>query len=196
MDLGATADTRAETLVAFAVMGSIYAERALLWPEPKVCLLSNGTESEKGNAITKKAHRLLLHAPLSFGGNMEARDVFRGVADVVVADGFSGNIFLKACEGTVEYLLGAIRNEMMASSTLRLAASLLEPAIEKAGRSLDYTRYGGAFLLGLSGCVVKCHGSSGPVAVASGVAQARAYTSGQVSDMIRRTLSQMVLEGE
>lgn len=196
LDLGASADVRPQTLVQFAVMGSAYAERVLGWESPKVFLLNNGIEPEKGNALTKKAFDLLQGRPVRFSGNIEARDVFSGAADIVVADGFSGNIFLKACEGTAAFLLDGLRREISSGFVKKMAALVLRPALRKVRDALDYSRYGGAPLLGLEGCVVKCHGSSGPEAIANGIVQAHRFVARNVSEVISNTLAQMSLEGE
>lgn len=196
LDLGASSDARPETLVQFGVMGSAYAEGVLGWKEPKVFLLNNGVEPGKGNAATKKAFDLLKRAPVNFTGNIEARDVFSGLADVVVADGFSGNVFLKTCEGTSEFLMSVLKREITRGLTRKAAALALRPAFSKVRTLLDYSSYGGAPLLGLRGCVVKCHGSSGAVAVANGIKQAHRYIVGKVSEVIEVTLSGLNLEGE
>ncbi len=159
-------------------------------------MLNNGVEPEKGNAVTKRAFELLKSAPLNFIGNIEARDVFTGNADVVVADGFSGNVFLKTCEGTAEFLMSVLKSEVAKTLTRKAAALALKPAFSKVRSLLDYSAYGGAPLLGLRGCVVKCHGSSGPVAVANGIRQAHRYIVGKVTEVIENTLSELNLEGE
>lgn len=196
LDLGASSDARPQTLVQFAVMGSAYAEGVLGREKPKVFLLSNGVEPEKGNAVTKKAFELLRSAPVNFMGKIEARDVFSGDADVVVADGFSGNVFLKTCEGTSEFLLSVLRGEMTRGFLAKAAALVLRPAFSRVKALLDYSSYGGAPLLGLRGCVVKCHGASNHIAVLNGIRQAHRYIAGKVADVIDRTLAQLGLEGE
>ncbi len=196
LDLGASSDARPQTLVQFAVMGSAYAEGVLGREKPKVFLLNNGVEREKGNAVTKKAFDLLKSAPVNFMGNIEARDVFSGVADVIVADGFNGNVFLKTCEGTSEFLMSMLRAEITQGFVRKAASLILRPAFSKVRALLDYSNYGGAPLLGLRGCVVKCHGASGQVAVANGVRQAHRYIVGKVSDVVERVLSELDLEGE
>ncbi|HHY44555.1 MAG TPA: phosphate acyltransferase PlsX [Firmicutes bacterium] len=196
LDLGASTDSRPQTLVQFAVMGSAYAEGVLGRENPKVFLLNNGTEPEKGNAVTKKAFELLKSAPVNFMGNIEARDVFSGIADVIVSDGFSGNVFLKTCEGTSEFLMSVLREEITRGLMQKAASLILKPAFSRVRALLDYSNYGGAPLLGLRGCVVKCHGSSGHIAVANGIRQAHRYIVGKVSDVIERTLAALNLEGE
>lgn len=196
LDLGASADVRPQTLVQFAIMGNAYAERVLGWESPKLFLLNNGVEPEKGNAVTKRAFELLKESPVKFSGNIEARDVFSGTADVIVADGFSGNVFLKTCEGTSAFLLEGLKNEISSGFLSKMAALALKSAFRNLRDVLDYSRYGGAPLLGLRGCVVKCHGSSGPTAVANGIGQAHRFVVNNVSEVISGTLSEMSLEGE
>lgn len=196
VDLGASADARPQTLVQYAVMGDIYARSVLGWAKPRVCLLNIGTEPEKGNLNARKAHSLLTSAAINFRGNIEARDVFSDVADVVVTDGFTGNVFLKTCEGTVAFQLGALKRELGATPLRKVAALCLKPAFRRVKEMLDYSAYGGAPLLGLEGCIVKCHGSSGPEAVVNGIEQARKFLSGDVARVISETLSEMSSGGE
>ncbi len=196
LDLGASADARPQTLVQFAIMGDAYARNVLGWENPSVSLLNIGTEPEKGSMAARKAYSLLKEAPVNFQGNIEARDVFTGAADIVVTDGFTGNVFIKACEGTAAFQLSAIRREL-SSGVLRKAAALsLRPAFRRVRDLLDYSAYGGAPLLGLEGCVVKCHGSSGPEAISNGIEQARRFLVNDVSRIIGETLAKTSAEGE
>jgi len=196
VDLGASSDVRSETLVEFGLMGKIYAECVLGWHEPKVGLLNIGTEKEKGNMVARKAYKLMQDAPLNFAGNIEARDVFFGKADVIVTDGFTGNVFLKTCEGTVLFQLDVIREQVQSSILSKLGAVLMKPAFRKVNEILDYSAYGGAPMLGLEGCLVKCHGSSGAVAIANGIEQALRFLSNDVASIISDTLSKAHREGE
>ena len=196
LDLGASADARPQTLVQFAVMGDAYARWVLGWKDPSVYLLNIGTEPEKGSLDARRAYSLLEKAPVNFRGNIEARDVFTGAADIVVTDGFTGNIFLKTCEGTAEFQLEVIRREITSDLLRKVAALVLRPAFRRVREVLDYSAYGGAPLLGLSGCIVKCHGSSGVEAIENGVEQAKKYLENDVSSVIRNTLSKTELEGE
>jgi glycerol-3-phosphate acyltransferase PlsX len=196
LDLGASADARPETLVQYAVMGDIYAKGVLGWENPGVALLNIGTEPEKGSLMVRKAHSLLQSAPLRFLGNIEARDVFEGLADVVVTDGFTGNVFLKTCEGTASFQMGALRASLTQGFVRSAAALVLKPAFREVKALLDYSSYGGAPLLGLSGCVVKCHGPSGPEAIANGIEQARRFVEKDVSGVISTTLCAMPAKGE
>ncbi|MGE5578802.1 MAG: phosphate acyltransferase PlsX [Bacillota bacterium] len=196
LDLGASADARPETLVQFAIMGDVYAKGVLGWETPAVGLLNIGTEPEKGSLMARKAHSLLSGAPLRFVGNIEARDVFDGVADVVVTDGFTGNVFLKTCEGTASFQMDTLRASLTQGFFRSAAALMLKPAFREVKALLDYSSYGGAPLLGLSGCVVKCHGPSGPKAIANGIEQARRFVEKDVSGVISTTLCAMPAKGE
>lgn len=195
LDLGASSEVRKDTLLRFAYMGSIYAQEVMGRKNPKVALLNIGVEKEKGNAVVKDAFKLLADSPLNFQGNIEARDILFGGQDVVVTDGFSGNIFLKACEGVSEFLLGSLKEEIKKSSLSKMAALFLRKAFKRVNESLDYTQYGGAPLLGLEGCVVKCHGSSNALAVYNGIKQAEMFISKYVSKTISETLAAVPLEG-
>ena len=196
LDIGASADARAETLVQYAVMGHLYAKDVLGWEDPKVSLLNIGTEPEKGNLMIRKAYTLLQKAPLHFAGNIEARDVFLGKTDVVVMDGFTGNVFLKTCEGTASFQLDVLKTQITAGAVRKAAALVLKPAFRRVRELLDYSSYGGAPLLGLSGCIVKCHGPSGPDAIANGIEQARRFLEKDVSGVVSETLYAMSAEGE
>src|SRR2546425_8265884 len=162
IDSGANADGRAEHLRQFAHMGSVFAQEILGISDPEVRLLSIGEEPEKGNQLTLEAHRLLAEASdLNFKGNTESRNLLEGAADVVVCDGFTGNVVLKALEGTIATVLGSLREEISASRRAKLGGLLIRPAARRLRERLDPDTYGGAYLLGLRGLVVNPHGSSG-----------------------------------
>jgi len=189
VDLGASSDVRPETLVEFGVMAKVYAEKVLGWQNPKVALLNIGIEPDKGNALAKKAYELMQKAPFDFCGNIEARDVFSAKADVLVTDGFTGNIFLKTCEGTATFQMEVIKDEITRGTIPKLAAFLLRPSLRRVRDVLDYSAYGGAPLLGLQGCVVKCHGSSDGRAIANGIYQAHKFLEQDVAHIIAESLS-------
>lgn len=189
LDVGANADARPENLYQFGIMGSIYAERVLGVHRPRVVLLSNGSEAEKGSKLVKEAHALLKGSGLNFVGNIEARDLLGGVGDVVVADGFSGNVALKATEGAAAMLMGLIRSAVGSSLRTKLGGLLLKPALKGVAAKLDYAEYGGAPLLGLDGAVIKCHGSSRARAIRSGIRVARDYVQNGCLDVIRSSIS-------
>jgi phosphate acyltransferase len=179
LDVGATPDCRPEWLVQFALMGNVYAKLILGLKSPRVALLNNGAEEEKGNAQTKATYPLLKQTPgINFTGNIEARDVCFGQADVVVADGFPGNVLLKAFEGVAGAVFQALKQSLTSTLTAKIGAALAKPALKSMARKFDYTEYGGALLLGLKAPVVKCHGSSNAKAYYNGLRVARMALQG------------------
>jgi glycerol-3-phosphate acyltransferase PlsX len=170
IDSGANADCRPEHLAQFAVMGSIFCREILDNPRPSVRLLSIGEEPEKGNQLTIEAHALLAQTEgIRFEGNAEARDLLRGAADVVVTDGFTGNIALKLLEGGIKELLDLLREEIAATATGKVGGALIRPAARRLRARLDPDTYGGAYLLGLTGLAVIAHGNSGRRAIANAI---------------------------
>ncbi len=169
LDAGANADARAEHLLQFAHMGAVFAEEILEIRAPEVRLLSIGEEPEKGNQLTLEAHGLLAASGLNFAGNAESRELLHGAADVVVADGFTGNVCLKLLEGTIATLLEALRSEIAATPTGRLGGVLIRPAARRLRRRLDPETYGGAYLLGLRGLAVIAHGNSSRHAITNAI---------------------------
>jgi glycerol-3-phosphate acyltransferase PlsX len=169
IDAGANADARPEHILQFATMGTVFAEELLGVRRPAVRLLSIGEEPEKGNQLTLEAHDLLAASDLNFVGNCEGRDILAGAADVVVTDGFTGNVALKAIEGTIITLLAALRAEIEGSVRGRLGGLLIRSATRRLRRRLDPDTYGGAYLLGLRGLAVIAHGNSSQTAVANAV---------------------------
>lgn len=160
LDAGANADCDVENLLQFAVMGNEYALHVLKIPNPRVGLLSIGEEASKGNELTKAANARLAQTHLNFIGNVEGKDIFRGAADVVICDGFAGNIVLKVAEGMAEFLQAVLKDEMSGRPSWRLWGSLLRPAFRKAKAKIDYAEYGGAPLLGVNGVCIISHGRS------------------------------------
>ena len=171
LDLGANMDATPEQLAQYAVMGSIYRARVHGIKEPRVGLLNVGTEPGKGNELCKAAFPLLEAAPIRFVGNIEARDILNGVCDVLVCDGFAGNVLLKAVEGTAITIMGELKRQMTKSFMTKLAAAVLKPGLQAFRAKLDYKEVGAAPMLGLSGLVMKCHGSSDARAVKNAVKQ-------------------------
>jgi glycerol-3-phosphate acyltransferase PlsX len=169
VDAGANADCRAENLLQFATMGAVFAEEMLEIARPQVRLLSIGEEPEKGNQLTLEAHALLAASDLDFRGNAEGRDILEGAADVLVTDGFTGNVALKAVEGTIRTLLDSLREEITASSAGTVGGLLIRPAARRLRKRLDPDTYGGAYLLGLRGLVVIAHGNSSATAIANAI---------------------------
>jgi phosphate acyltransferase len=169
LDCGANADARPEHLLQFGYMGAIFAEEILGLPNPEVRLLSIGEEPEKGNQLTLEAHQLLTESALRFGGNTESRQLLAKAADVVVTDGFTGNVALKALEGTIRTVLEGLRDEITKTAAGKLGGLLIRPASRRLRRRLDPDTYGGAYLLGLRGLAVIAHGNSSRTAIANAV---------------------------
>jgi phosphate acyltransferase len=169
IDAGANADCRPEHLLQFATMGAVFAEEILGITRPQIRLLSIGEEPEKGNRLTLDAHRLLAASDLDFRGNAEGRDILEGAADVLVTDGFTGNVALKSVEGTIRTLLDSLREEITASTAGTLGGFLIRPAARRLRKRLDPDTYGGAYLLGLRGLAVIAHGNSSPTAIANAI---------------------------
>src|SRR5436190_6866543 len=169
IDAGANADARPEHLLQFAHMGAVFAEEILGVRNPEVRLLSIGEEAEKGNQLTLEARELLEASDLRFGGNAEGRDLLIGAADVVVTDGFTGNVALKTVEGTIKAILEGLREEIGASTRGKLGGLLIRPAARRLRTRLDPDTYGGAYLLGLRGLAVIAHGNSSTRAIANGI---------------------------
>jgi glycerol-3-phosphate acyltransferase PlsX len=189
IDAGANADARPEHLLQFAHMGSLFAHDVLDVASPDVRLLSIGEEAEKGNELTLAAHELLRASELNFNGNVESRELLRGACDVVVTDGFTGNVALKLLEGTIKDLLEALRAEIRASSRGRVGGLLIRPAARRLRTRLDPDTYGGAYLLGLRGLVVIAHGNSSRHAIANAIR----YAAVGVDHGVVERLSQRML---
>ncbi|MFM9105978.1 MAG: phosphate acyltransferase PlsX [Chloroflexota bacterium] len=189
LDLGAVTDPRPQSLVQFAQMGAVYAERVMGIAHPTVGLLSNGEEATKGNALVQEAHALLAAAPgINFHGNVEGRDIPRGVVDVVVTDGFTGNVALKIAEGAASLVAEVIREELTASLVTKLAAAVLRPAFARAKKRIDYAETGGALLLGTNGVVVIAHGRSNVVAMENAIGVASRACQSQITEAIAAAL--------
>jgi glycerol-3-phosphate acyltransferase PlsX len=184
IDAGANAETKAENLLQFAVMGSVFAEQVLGIASPRVGLLSIGEEATKGSSLTLEAHALLAAAPIEFAGNCEGRDALRGEFRVIVADGFSGNVLLKGLEGAGRTLFEELREAATSSTRAKLGGLLLRPALREVVHRHDPDTYGGAYLLGVRGLSVIAHGSSGRRAIRNAILYAaRGVQSGVVERM-------------
>jgi glycerol-3-phosphate acyltransferase PlsX len=194
IDSGANADARPEHLLQFAHMGSVFAREMLDVSEPEVRLLSIGEEAEKGNQLTLEAHALLAEADgLRFGGNVESRDLLLGAADVVVCDGFTGNVVLKLLEGTIKTLLDALREEIVSTRRGRVGGLLIRPAARGMRTRLDPETYGGAYLLGLRGLAVISHGNSSRRAIANAIRLAARGVEHDVVGRLAQSLPERVL---
>ena len=194
LDSGANADARPEDLLQFAHMGAVFAEEILEVGNPEIRLLSIGEEAEKGNQLTLEAHELLAASGLNFAGNTEGRDILRGSADVVVTDGFTGNVVLKLLEGTIANLLAAFREEITATPRGKLGGLLIRPAARRLRERLDPDTYGGAYLLGLRGLAVIAHGNSSSRAVTNAVRLAARGVERDVVGRLAQRLGDTVLE--
>jgi phosphate acyltransferase len=190
IDAGANADCRAEHLLQFATMGAVFAEEIIGIARPQVRLLSIGEEPEKGNQLTLEARELLAASDLDFRGNAEGRDVLEGAADVLVTDGFTGNVALKAVEGTIRTLLDSLREEITATTAGTLGGLLIRPAARRLRKRLDPDTYGGAYLLGLRGLVVIAHGNSSATAIANAIRLAARGVDHDVVGRLAARLSQ------
>jgi len=175
LDAGATVECRPHHLLQFGMMGAAYARVALGIERPRVGLLSIGEEESKGTEVTREAHRLLKHAPLNFVGNVEARGIFAGDADVIVADGFTGNVALKLSEGVVEMVEDLLREELQSTFSSQMGYLLSQRAFRRFRKRVDYSEYGGAPLLGTAGVIVVGHGRSSVKAIRNAVAQAARF---------------------
>jgi glycerol-3-phosphate acyltransferase PlsX len=189
MDAGANLDCKPETLQYFGIMGSIYMNKVMGVQNPKVGLINVGTEDTKGGELQKEAYALLQQSPINFTGNVEARAIPAGEVDVAVADGFTGNIVLKLTEGLGSMFSKKIKG--MFTGAGKLAALLLMGKIKDFKKSMDYTEYGGAPLLGTAMPVIKAHGSSNGYAFKNAIRQARDFVQGGVNDAIRDAIAEM-----
>ena len=193
IDAGANADARPEHLVQFATMGAVFAEEILGVENPVIRLLSIGEERQKGNQLTLEAHELLAASDLNFAGNTEGRDLLVGAADVVVTDGFTGNVTLKLLEGAIRTLLDSLREEIAATATGKLGGLLIRPAARRLRHRLDPDTYGGAYLLGLRGLAVIAHGNSSRTAIANAV---RLAARGVEHDVVGRLATRLPQRAE
>ncbi len=184
LDAGANVDCKPEHLLQFALMGNTYCKLLLGKSIPKVALLSIGEEDTKGNELTKEAFKLLKHTRLNFIGNIEGKDMFTGKADVIVCDGFIGNIALKISEGLAETILKMLKREITAVSTGRIGYLMMKPAIRNFKRKTDYDEYGGAPLLGINGACIISHGRSSAKAIKNALKVASDYASKRVFEAI------------
>jgi len=189
LDVGASVECRPQHLLQFALMGDVYARVALGLDRPRIGLLSIGEEASKGNELTRDAHRLLRASPLAFTGNVEARDVYTGQADVVVCDGFTGNVVLKVSEGLVDVVERLLTDELSSTITMRVGSLIARRALRHFRRRVDYSEYGGAPLLGVAGVAIVGHGRSSAKAVRNAVVMAYRFASQRVIERIAREIA-------
>lgn len=192
MDTGANADCRPEFLLEFAIMGSIYAEKLLDKPNPRVGLLANGEEAGKGNELVKAAYPLLQNSELNFIGNIEPKDFYAGIVDVLVTDGFTGNVFIKSSEAVAKVITDNLKEQISASPIRKLGYLLAKPAFISLKKMLDPGEIGAAFLLGIDGYVFIGHGRSDARALSNGLAMAQKAVDSKMLESIRSEIQSRI----
>jgi glycerol-3-phosphate acyltransferase PlsX len=192
--VGANADCKPEYLLQFAVMGSVYTERILGVPRPRVAILSNGEEEGKGNQLVQETTPLLRASGLNFVGNAEGKDIPWGLADVIVTDGFTGNVVIKLSEGVSKLLMDVLKTELTSHNVTKIGALLAKPAFDRLKRRLDYREYGGAPLLGVDGVVIVGHGRSDAYAIKNAILVAARTVENGVLEAIKRGITPGDLE--
>jgi phosphate acyltransferase len=190
MDIGANVDCRPQHLYQFAVMASSCSRLLLDLEHPRIGLLSIGEETGKGNALVKEAHELLKRSPLNFIGNVEGRDVYKGDVDVIVCDGFVGNISLKISEGLADAAMQMLKKEIMNTWRAKIGYLLIREAFAAFKKKVDYAEYGGAPLLGINGTGIICHGTSNAIAIRNAIEVAANMVRNGVNDAIVRSLGE------
>jgi glycerol-3-phosphate acyltransferase PlsX len=190
LDIGANVECKPEYLTQFAMMGSVYAERVLNVPNPRVAIVSNGEEEGKGNQLVQDTVPLLKASTLNFVGNAEGKDIPWGVADVIVTDGFTGNVIIKLSEGVSRLLMEIIKEEITSSNVSKVGGLLARPAFDAVKLRLDYREYGGAPLLGIDGVVIVGHGRSDAWAVRNGIRMAAQTVENGVLEAIKQGMEQ------
>jgi glycerol-3-phosphate acyltransferase PlsX len=190
LDIGANVECKPEYLLQFALMGSVYAERVLNVPRPRVAIVSNGEEEGKGNQLVQDTVPLLKASTLNFVGNAEGKDIPWGIADVIVTDGFTGNVIIKLSEGVSKLLMETIKEEITSRSVSKVGGLLARPAFDAVKRRLDYREYGGAPLLGIDGVVIVGHGRSDAWAVRNGIRMAAQTVENGVLEAIKQGMVQ------
>jgi phosphate acyltransferase len=194
IDCGANSECRPSYLAQFGLMGSIYMQKMEGVASPRVGLVNNGSEEEKGTELTKAAYQLLKTMPINFCGNAEGRDLVSGMYDVIVCDGFTGNVILKFMEGVADSLFSMLKKELKSSFRTKIGAALSMPAFKNFKKKVDYTEYGGALLLGVGGGVLKAHGSSNARAIKSTLRQAVEFIKADVVNVIKEEISKISLD--
>ena len=195
LDSGANTDCKPGYLQQFALMGKAYMERVAGVENPRIGLLSNGAEAEKGNALTKEVHeRLRQMENINFVGNVEGRDMMNGSIDVLVCDGFDGNVLLKGFEGAAKVILGFLKDAMYSSLRCKLGGLLAKPAFAIVKKKLDYKEYGGSPLLGVNGGVIKAHGSSDARAIYNALRQGYVWVGSDLIPLIGEAIASTAIE--
>lgn len=194
LDVGANVDCTAQHLMQFAIMGNEYGQHLFKKPNPRVGLLSIGEEDSKGNEVTKEAFKLLKGSPLNFIGNVEGRDVYSGNADIVVCDGFIGNVALKISEGVADTIKKLLLKEISGSFFGRLAYPLIASPLLNLKRRIDYAEFGGAPLLGVNGITMICHGRSSAKAIKNAIRRAKGLAESRVDALIQRDIEESLAQ--
>ena len=193
LDVGANTDVKAEWVTQFAAMGSVYSQRVMGCSDPRIALLSNGAEETKGNALIREASRILSRSEVSFVGNIEPAELMTSVADVIVMDGFVGNIVLKTFEATTQYIANLIREELTADVLSMLGGALTRAAFQRLRRRVDTSAVGGAPLLGVNGVVIIGHGQNSPSGIMNAIGQARRAVEQDVIGAIRCAVAEQTV---
>lgn len=191
IDVGANTDCRPDFLLQFALVGHVYAERVMGIKNPRIGLLSNGEEETKGTIVVQEAHKLLKASGLNFIGNVEGKDIPTGMADVVVSDGFTGNVVVKLSEGLAMALMGIIKEEIKKRPLAILGGVLAKSAFKAVAKRLDYREYGGGPLLGVDGVVIVAHGRSDAVAIKNAIKAAKRAVEGKILQAIKEGLAEL-----
>jgi glycerol-3-phosphate acyltransferase PlsX len=191
LDVGANVECKPHHLVQFAVMGHLFARKIVGIANPRVGLMSVGEEESKGNDLTKEVYKTLKAIDLNFIGNVEGRDIYNGRADVIVCDGFTGNVALKTSEGLIEAMLKLLREELSRTLQSKIGAMLSQPSFRHLKKRLDYAEYGGAPLLGLRGVCIICHGRSSAEAIKNAIRVAKEFADNQVNEKLQAELGQL-----
>ncbi len=191
LDVGANVACKPHHLVQFAVMGHLFSKKIIGISSPRVGLMSVGEEESKGNELTKEVHKSLKQLRLNFIGNVEGRDIYNGRADVIVCDGFTGNVALKTSEGLIEAVLKLLKDELSRNLQAKLGALLSQQSFKRLKKRLDYSEYGGAPLIGLRGVSIICHGRSSSNAIKNAIRVAKEFAENQVNAKLEAELSQL-----
>lgn len=196
LDVGGNVDCKPQHLAQFALMGEVYCRSVLGKERPRVGLLSNGEEEKKGNELSREAHKLLRTAPFNYVGYVEGRDIYNGKADVVVCDGFVGNVVLKVSEGLVEAVGTMLKKEMTSRFLAKIGFLLARPAFKAFKKKVDYAEYGGAPLLGIDGVGMICHGGSNPKAIMNAINMACEAVASKTNDKLVAQLEKIEIQAD
>jgi glycerol-3-phosphate acyltransferase PlsX len=191
VDVGANVDSKPKNLIQFALMGKVYLEHVQGIQNPRIGLMSIGEEEGKGNELIKTTYKLLKTLDINFIGNIEGRDAYLGEADLIVTDGFTGNVTLKVAEGVVDVMLSMLRREIMTNILSKIGFFFLKSSLRRIKKKLDYTEYGGALLLGVKGIVIIGHGRSNARAIRNAIDLSKRFITGRVLDKISQEIEKM-----